>query len=1677
MPREIPGYRVESTIYSIEGFAVRPGTRLADGRRVLVKSAAMDFPSVVEIEQLDRELALLRDHADCVGVLAPLARVDDNQNSHLICESFPGQPTHAKVDAGSVREFFRFAAGLLRAIAGYSDRGIVHRGLSPACVLWDMATGAVAITHFVRATSPRLPDLPRSLQNFLSPCSAPEQTGQLNAPVDALSDLYSAGAVLYYALSGQYPFARSDDVAELAHSLVAREPIPLTQWRPDLPEPVARYVSRLLAKNPGERPPSARIALEELFSAQSRIGGIGYASSTAPTPGVPPLLGRERELEELSAAVKRAGAGAPQLVLLEGAAGTGKTRLIEALAEGLSPNELFASGKFEQFRKHRPYNALLGAVESLLDVFLSAPEAELAEWRGRLDTIEPAFLSVLAEQIRQVQAIVGPQPRPQRVGPAETENRFLQAFRALIHVLAERAHPLVLVLDDLQWSDDETLKILSELFFKSRFPFLTLVLAFRPSEPSGGGVERVAELRRLAEPYAPVRIELESLDERDIDALCQHFATPCREAESLSALVRGGARGNPLFALEILKRLVQTGELHWAREGTSGSWRLLTARSERVPASANVVDFIIGRIDALPEPCRKVLTAASCIGHAFVFSELRIATELSAPELMRAIEIVCAEGLVTPEAAAAQKGAEPMRSSSSSKRSVLRYAFFHDRIQQAAYSLCSGDERQRIHLAVGRTRLRSATGSGRSLFPAIEHLNRVQELLSPEEQRQLAEHNLKAGVAAKESVAYLTAIGLFRLALNALSDTRGQRAQRLLFQCHLQLAECLYLNAEFAAAEEAFLVALSSSRTLVDEVEVQRTRLVLYQHMQRYTEAISLGLSTLKKLGVRMPEKPGTVGTLTRLAPVMLRARRAPPEELFERPDHAEQTDRMVLDLLVLLWTPSFWVNQSLNALVVLKLIELTLRLGNTPQAPMAYVCFGILHHVVFKQHERGLSFGRLAYRLVEDGADPFIASRVRFLALTFFGPLERDNRENVLIYERALAKCLESGEHVFAGHTLDGISTSLPIHGFRIPEIERRLGVCESVAERIGSDASRELVRVVRAFCRSLSEHPSAPSASIDERAIRYESYLGVHRLLRMVNCYLWDKDDEVLQLAKALRGNQVVQSNPLHASFYALFSVLAACRSVKSYQRRVARRLTARLARFDSIQNQNFKSMLLLATAEVHRREGRADAALDAYHRAVSESAERGHDLVHALSCERLASLFEARADTASHHEYLAVAAYAYERFGATGKLRQLAQKYPNMRVERSGTGAAASTLRGTELDAEALMRAAYAIAEETRSDRLTENLLRVITTTTGGERGLLLKPNEADWNVVAEWRTNQPRPDLLGGVLVPESVIRYVARTKSSVRLHGSEIDPRFRSDPYFQGGNAPSALCLPLMHRGEVSAVLYLENGLCADVFTDAQQRLATMLGHQAAIAMAIADYHKVQMDALQAKSNPHFLYNALSAIAELVQKDPEKAESAVLKLSKLYRYVLSSSAEQVVTLEQELGIVRDYLVLEQHRFGDKLRVELSVSGPTEKVRLPALILQPLVENSVRHGIARKLGPGCVKVSVSVGNTECTMRVEDDGPGWSGSGRKGGFGVRSVRERLALLYGGEGELTIQKSPSVVAELRIPLDVVSRRGGPASSSRNGGVVAERGGSGERAHENGLSRDGQRLQEGGEA
>jgi LytS/YehU family sensor histidine kinase len=276
--------------------------------------------------------------------------------------------------------------------------------------------------------------------------------------------------------------------------------------------------------------------------------------------------------------------------------------------------------------------------------------------------------------------------------------------------------------------------------------------------------------------------------------------------------------------------------------------------------------------------------------------------------------------------------------------------------------------------------------------------------------------------------------------------------------------------------------------------------------------------------------------------------------------------------------------------------------------------------------------------------------------------------------------------------------------------------------------------------------------------------------------------------------------------------------------------------------------------------------------------------------------------------------------------------------------------------------------------------------------------------------------------------QSIVRYVTRTSSVVNIDA--LEGRFGDDPYLLRVRPRSVLCVPLSHRGELGTLLYLENSLYSDGFSADQVRLVELLGRQAAIALANAETHRLQVESVQSRVNPHFLYNALTVVAELIATSPEQAEVVVVRLSQLYRAMVRSSANRMVTLGQELDLVRDYLELERARFGDKLGVEWAVDVDLHPARVPALLLQPLVENAVNHGVRRKVGNGKVRISASKEGSSLLISVRDDGPGWHESTGGNGFGLRSVKQRLQLLYGAGAELRIDTAAGVCVEIQLPL-----------------------------------------------
>lgn len=1531
---------------------------------------------------LHRVDAQLRFEFDSTAIVRPLRRIDGPRCSWLLYEGFEGGSLQAGAP-WSLDSFWEIGAALLRSLAECHAAGGVHGMLEPACLYWSMERRQAALLGVVRAT-----DRGRIQGQCLNDYSAPEIVRDGPEACSLAADIYSMGAIFYQLLSGRPPVKPGSH--PLDFTVMTHDPLPLGTAQ--APAALGNLVMCMLAKEMRERP-SAQEALERLVSIHR---GLDQNASALALRTVP-MVGRDHELGLLRGWLAQAWEGESSMVLLTGEAGSGKSFLIDALLSGKRvPPGLFGKVKCDQFRRGSPGSTIRTALSQVVSALLADTDEIFSKVQCRLDALDQGSRAVLVSEVPDLSRLIGLASKPGDLGASAHRNRFTLAFRQLLDALCDRRQPLCLIFDDLQWCDDATLELLLNLITGGLPAHCLLLVAFRQSESD----QEFA--RRLLEDFSHLRsvrrLELRPLDDANVAALCHHGMPNCTNAPALAEAISHRALGNPLHCLALLQHYVANGTL---RSAGSDVQFVGEGASTSVP-SETVLQLLISRIGRLDSATQDVLGAAGCLGQSFSLPFLALGLGTTTTQVSGPLRDAVREGLLTVNA-------------------KDDYSFCHDRVQQAALSNKSQEFLRDVKLRVGLHYRKTADQSRECLFGCVEYLVPVRDMLPDVERQPMARLCWKAAREAKASTAYRAAIDLAQIFVD-----EGAPSPQARFEANLFIAECTYLAGDSSRADQLFEKSAGLAKDNDDLLGLLRTRIVLYQHEHRYEEATRMGLSGLSLLGAQL-RRPWSMRAVVGFIWLLLRTRGLDVPALARHHGSEDRHNELILEFLVLLWTPSFWKSKALNILVNVALMGRTLSRGNTRSAPMAYVCFGVLKHAIQRDYAGALEYGRLAVGLLDQRTGAFISSRVRFLAISFFGGFQKAAIDVVHEYEDALKESLAAGEHMPAGHIMDGMAAARTVHGEPLPRVLEALNAHEEIARNIGAESTLELLGLVRAWAVQLANGPENDDALL--RPLKHDQYLGTQVLLRMQLLYLSGEDEVMLRLARTVAMDPTMAANPLLIAGYQLFCLLASCR-LKGRGGRVGRGALARLTTFRTVFPQNFASMQMLAQAELDATDRHSNAAAQRYKEALEESLVRGHELIAAICAERLAAYYEFRNEPELHAENLRVAAFTYARFGAMWKSESIRRRSPGIDWTSFSDESSRRTAKDRQI--ELAIEAASSIADDGNSGVLAPTLLEATAMAVGARRAFLLHRLDGGWIVASSWTFEQRAPRLVGVSLercdfLSQSIVRYVVRTK--VPTIWDQTQDTFATDPYLSEQKPRSVMCVPVTSGDQVTAVIYLENGLLSQVFSQSQTSLVAMLGRQAALAMTIAENHRLQLEAVQARVKPHFLYNALSVIAELTVSAPERAESAVLQLSRLYRYLLNSSVTQRVTLEQELSIVRDYLALEQARFGNGLALEWQVDEGVLGLSIPALLLQPLVENCVQHGVRRKMGPGTVSIKVGVEGSSLVVRVADDGPGWYESTSGNGLGVRTVVQRLKLLFGDLAKLEIVKGEGVAYVVTLP------------------------------------------------
>jgi two-component system LytT family sensor kinase len=275
-----------------------------------------------------------------------------------------------------------------------------------------------------------------------------------------------------------------------------------------------------------------------------------------------------------------------------------------------------------------------------------------------------------------------------------------------------------------------------------------------------------------------------------------------------------------------------------------------------------------------------------------------------------------------------------------------------------------------------------------------------------------------------------------------------------------------------------------------------------------------------------------------------------------------------------------------------------------------------------------------------------------------------------------------------------------------------------------------------------------------------------------------------------------------------------------------------------------------------------------------------------------------------------------------------------------------------------------------------------------------------------------------------LALENVRLASAEDLTRVEIHEGEVvelDAGTLLVPVTSGGRVGSALVVssgsarPALVSDEINFLLTVA-AQCGNRL-DALRLEREAIERESRESVLLQQVAEAELTALRAQINPHFLFNSLNTIADLIVRDPPRAETMTVRLADAFRHVLAHSARPITSIHDEIEFLRTYLYIEEARFCDRLHVSIDVAPEIADVQIPSLILQPIVENALKHGLGRKPGAGHLSISAEALETRIRLRVEDDGVGLNPLHQSTGVGLRNVAERLKTLYRDGASITVE------------------------------------------------------------
>jgi histidine kinase len=1364
-------------------------------------------------------------------------------------------------------DFISIAQHLAQLVAGFHSRGWIVRNLSPENILINETSGFCILSDLRKATrvfKKEQSDIYEHADLQELYYISPEQTGRISQVTDLRSDLYSLGIIFYELLCGVPPF-HSSDAVELIHAHLALAPVPLISHDASIPKVLNDIISKLISKNSEERYQSSEGLLYDLQQAQQyfssnqyfKIGVKDKINKLVPTAK---LIAREYELETIETAYKAARAGKKQGVYVSGYSGVGKTRIVQEFYRNKMADKVpIAASKFDTLQRNTPYSALLTAMKDLVRKLLREDDASVNYWKTRLLAYLKGNASIIIEVVPEVEAVTGTQPDVNALPPDEAQKRFQQTFVNFIAAFSNDEQSLILFLDDLQWADIASIRLIESILLDDSVKNFLFIGAYRDNEVDPTHPLSIS-LRKQENWVNLAAVKIEPLLKNETAALVtETLHNPIEKAEEFIEAVYQKTGGNSFFTIQLLTVLFDENILFRNEEG---NWQWDEKLLQNRNISDNVVEMLVQKISALEAGLQSHLKIASCLGDAFDLKTL----SLLAGEKMNNVAGTLSTAINMGYLISTDENLDAFfRAGTSADEKDLdsfqntRFRFSHDRVRQAALLQVSEEELALLNLNAARIKIKhlSAQELEDDLFYIANHFIAGEHLIeNAGEKMELAMYAHRAGEKAKNASAFDAAINYFSAARKYMDF---QNHYKHLYNVYLQQAECYYLTGKYKEAETDLDVLYNTSQSRIDKLNTLFLKVYLLTIQDNKLSAIEAARNGYGLFNVYMPRTKAL--TMFLVLKDLLVARLKLPDKkigrLLDLPLMQDAEQKRFQEFVLAVAPTIYQYDQNLFVWNIMRMLFPSLKQGNNGISSFSYIGLGMVLSQLFGKYKTGKKLADVAIQLNSKLGYTALKWKVRLSYYNFVHhwtePIRPELDEILEIENGAWA----NGDPIYAGYCIFIYHQKKYVLGFQLKELQQSFENYLRIAEQRHDVETFHFLSSYYYAIRCLrgeetntllmGENFNAPerlqknidSASFSIVADTFIAYMGI--------LFFFNHDKEALeQYNRAIKYTDFIQQRYEFAefNFYAVLVCAAAIEQKISAPFNAAKRMNKHVKKLEVWKNhcpENFEPQYLIALAERTRVAGNGVQAMALYEKAI-QKAEEFHFINYKALANELAGRFQFKAGNQTMSKtYLDNARRCYQQWGATAKVIQLETAFAsilgNSILQPSNTTAATDIVAGMDLNV--MLQANRAVTSEKDIDNLVVQLMKAIIQYSGADNGFLLVKNRAELIVKAKYNTTsqvQAVTEYADQDMMPLNIVNYVMRIKEPLILNQPSQIPEYSNTRYFEKSKPKSLICFPVLKQGEIFGVLYLENYQNEGVFDEKKINMLNLISAQVAVSL-------------------------------------------------------------------------------------------------------------------------------------------------------------------------------------------------------------------------------------------------